>query len=237
MKCLVWPFRNSQKPRKKKVLKKFQTPRKKNVFKFCKTIFLVFKVQNEFYSFSPIFRAIFSMKMTFFLFSPKFIMVFKCFKAIFSIFQPFQYDNKNLFVFPKFCFQNLIFFKCFKTFYSVFQPFYEIPKRLEKQCCILKSKTPTKTPSQKLKRLQKQSFSKTLHFTILNCKIVFHRFIGFLEFLRSFFLLDILLYYYIIFSILSAFFLFIHPIPSTPLHSPLPLSPIYTFPFPLSTAP
>ena len=85
---------------------------------------------------------------------------FFCFPVVFNM------KTKKFSFSPKFHFQNLIVFKSFKMIFSVFQPFYEISKRLEKHIfvAVLKSKT----PSQKLKRLPKRSFSKTLPFTTSN---------------------------------------------------------------------
>ena len=123
----VSKFRNAW---KKKCFQKIpKRLEKKPVFKFSKRIFFVFKVQNNFYSFSSCFQ----YENEKILFSPKFcfqnLIVFKVQNDFYSFSSHFQYET------PKFCFQNLIVFKFFKTIFSVFQPFYEIPKRLEKQFC------------------------------------------------------------------------------------------------------
>ena len=75
------------------------------------------------------------MKKKFFSFSPKFCIVFKCFKTIFPFSSCFQYENEQIFIFPKISFTKSNCFQMFQMFFSVFKQFYEIPKWLEKQFC------------------------------------------------------------------------------------------------------
>ena len=98
----VSKFRNAQ---KKIVFKKFQNAQKKKHFQILQNDFFVFKVQNDFYSFSSRFQYE-NEKISF---SPKFrfqnLIVFKCFKTIFSVFQPFSVCERKNFRFH----QNFVF--------------------------------------------------------------------------------------------------------------------------------
>ena len=115
--------------------KSFQKiPKRLEKIQILQSDFFVFKVQNDFYSFSSRFQ----YENEKILYSPKFciqnLIVFKVqnnfnsFSSRFpAVFQPFsscfQYEN-NFFLFsPKFGCQNLIVFKCFNTIFSIYQPF------------------------------------------------------------------------------------------------------------------
>ena len=114
----VSKFRNVQ---KKNFSKKSKTPRKKTVFKFSKTFIFVFKVQNDFYSFSSRFHQEYEFFFVFtnilFSKSNRFQMFqndFFRFPAVFSM-------KTNIFLYsPKLCFKNLIVFKCFKMIFFRF---------------------------------------------------------------------------------------------------------------------
>ena len=98
-------------------MKKFQNAQKKKpVFKFSKTIFFVFKVQTDFYSFSSRFQYENEKSFVFtkILFSKSYrLQMFS--KRLFSFSSRFQYENEKIFVFTKILFSKSNRFQMFQN--------------------------------------------------------------------------------------------------------------------------